>query len=272
MMHGVTGSEHDFDGTIQFLKNSAKHRNTPVHALTLYSGPSSLLNDLMKQMKAFYDEVKAIEKKHKYTKYHFLCFSQGALICRTALQYFDDLNVENVILVASPQMGQFGVPGFLKQYFPNLVTRAAHFLFYTKLWQDRLSIANYWRDPFEMNRYFKHCSFLPLFNGEIANGMLAQWKKNFVSNIRANLVIVGGSGDDIITPPTSALFEWWPEKKDSGFTIPMEQQPIYTQDRIGLRTLAQQKRLFKYSIPGVTHGRWMFEKAVFDRAIEPWFT
>lgn len=273
MMHGVTGSEHDFDGTIRFMRASAKHRNRPIHAQTMYSGASSLFNDVHKQMVAFYNEVKSLERKHRYTKYHLLCFSQGALICRTALQNFSDFKAVNVILVSGPQMGQFGLPEFLKRHLPaGLATRAAHLLFYTKASQASLSIANYWRDPYEMDRYRKHCNFLPIMNGEVRDNNTAQRKRNLINNIRGKLVLIGGPSDDVITPPTSSLFEWWPAKQNSGSTIPMEKQPIYTQDLIGLKTLAQQNRLVKRKYYGVKHDQWLNNKTVFGSAIDPYLS
>ncbi|KAJ1619056.1 Alpha/Beta hydrolase protein [Pavlovales sp. CCMP2436] len=85
--------------------------------------------------------------------FNLIGYSQGALLSRAFIERHNTPRVFNFISWLGPQGGQFGVPDYepLLRHI-NWVTSP---MWYTDMLQERLSFANYWRDPYRLDAYKK---------------------------------------------------------------------------------------------------------------------
>lgn len=98
--------------------------------------------------------------------------------------------------------------------------------------------AQYFRDPDQLDTYLSANHFLTSINNEVSEFSNSSYAEN-LSTLN-NLVLVLFSQDKTVVPKESAWFgSYAPTHEDTGDAtlIPMRQQPLYTEDRIGLRTL-----------------------------------
>jgi len=56
---------------------------------------------------------------HTDTGVNLLCYSQGGVVCRAAVQMLDNHNVHTVITLSSPLDGQYGVTKDVAPYVPD---------------------------------------------------------------------------------------------------------------------------------------------------------
>jgi len=194
-----------------------------------------------------------------------MCHSQGALACRNALQIMRDSRVGNFISLSGPQMGQFGMIGPMAKYFPTLETDLAYLVLYLELAQEIFAPANYWNDPFRQADYLTENLYLPIVNNQTFNPNSEEFKKNFVKT--HNVLLFGSPADGIIQPWNSALFDFW--DIDEARMVPLRENPIYTNDWIGLKTLDVQGRLQRFNVPGVEHVGWLLREDLFQKYLAP---
>lgn len=72
-------------------------------------------------------------------------FSQGGIVTRGFLERCNNPPVLNYISWVSPQGGQFGVPGWFNTTEERIIDDIVECCAYSKLFQDNLSVAGYWR-------------------------------------------------------------------------------------------------------------------------------
>eukprot|EP00057_Strongylocentrotus_purpuratus_P011762 XP_011666236.1 PREDICTED: lysosomal thioesterase PPT2-A isoform X2 [Strongylocentrotus purpuratus] len=204
---------------------------------------------------------------------NMVCYSQGGLMCRAIIEKLDNHNVENLILLSSPQMGQFGVP-----YMPNLHTSYVPELPSTRTEVYRIcydlraigqliSVCEYWNDPYHQPEYLRSSDFLAVINNQSAHSESQQWRKNFLR--LKNVVMIGGPDDGVITPWQSSHFATY----DKNLNITeMKDQEVYLKDYFGLKTLDARGGLHTYGIAGVIHTYWHRNQTVFDCCIEQFLT
>lgn len=56
---------------------------------------------------------------HTDTGVTLLCYSQGGVICRSAVQMMPNHNVHTMITLSSPLDGQYGVTSYVQFLYPN---------------------------------------------------------------------------------------------------------------------------------------------------------
>lgn len=195
------------------------------------------------------------------TSYNLLCYSQGGIICRTFLQLYAN-RVHTFFTISAPLNGQYGATNFDK-FFPGISTENAYLLFYTKVMQQHVSIANYWRDPFHRNMYEEQNLLLPFLNGDLA------WHESFTRNFAnvQQVIMIAGPNDGVITPWQSALFANYVWNTTQQLQT-MEQQPFY--DLLGLRRLQNSGKLLQFIVPNITHLQWPKSELVFTKYILPY--
>ncbi|KAM4600852.1 lysosomal thioesterase PPT2-like isoform 2-T2 [Polymixia lowei] len=193
IVHGL------FDGPKQFIKLSGfitkVHPGTNVTVIDLYDDFASL-QPMWKQVQGFSKAIFPIMQKAP-DGVHFLCFSQGGLICRALLSTVPNHNVHTFIALSSPLGGQYGDTTYLKGVFPEHVKKTVYRICYNRYGQ-KVSICDYWNDPHHRDRYLQSNSFLPLLNGEKPHNLMEAWRKNFLRVKK--LVLIGGPDDGVITP------------------------------------------------------------------------
>ncbi|KAL4629624.1 lysosomal thioesterase PPT2-like [Arapaima gigas] len=260
VVHGLFDSSSDFDNLLRFI--DASHPGTNVSVIDLFDRSASL-QPLWKQVEGFRDAIYPIMQEAP-DGIHFICYSQGGLVCRGILSTLPDHNVHSFISLSSPQAGQYGDTDYLKYLFPQFVKSNLYHLCYTSVGQ-RVSICNYWNDPHHRDMYVNSSDFLAVLNSERPNSNATVWKKNFLRIKK--LVLIGGPDDGVITPWESSLFGFY---DDNETVVEMKHQDVYLRDVFGLKTLDSRGDLVTCVLPGVQHTKWHSNDTVYTSCIEKW--
>ncbi|XP_071480246.1 lysosomal thioesterase PPT2-like [Diadema antillarum] len=225
-----------------------------------YSSLGKLWNQYPDWYKALHD---AMSKAKNGT--NLICYSQGGLMCRAILEKMDDHNVENLILLSSPQMGQFGDTSYVP-VLPNSRYEVYRVCYDTFFGQD-ISVCEYWNDPYHQPEYIRSSDFLAVMNNQSAQNESVEWRKNFLK--LKNVVMLGGPDDGVITPWQSSHFATYDKELN---IVEMKEQEVYIHDYFGLKTLDSRGSLHQFGIAGVNHTWWHRNQTVFDCCILPWLT
>ncbi|CAE6370030.1 unnamed protein product [Rhizoctonia solani] len=175
-------------------------------------------------------------------------FSQGGQFLRAYVERYNNPPVRSLLTFGSQHMGISDLPGcragdFLCWLARNTALRGM----YTNYAQTHLIQAQYFRDPrnaHDLQSYLTVNTFLADINAEIPDADENLYKKNLAS--LDALVLVLFSEDKTVVPKESGWFGSYkpvnlsePDAMDDEVIVPIRQQPIYKDDRIGLRTLDQ---------------------------------
>ncbi|QRW11526.1 palmitoyl-protein thioesterase [Ceratobasidium sp. AG-Ba] len=180
-------------------------------------------------------------------------FSQGGQFLRAYVERYNSPPVRSLLTFGSQHMGVSGLPGcktgdFLCWLARNAALRGV----YTSYAQTHIIQAQYFRDPrtaHDLESYHSSNTFLTDINGEL-DIPLSKYKKN-IESLDA-LVLVLFSEDRTVVPKESGWFgsfkavnlsEPDSSRKDDETIVPIRQQPIYTTDAIGLRTLDNEGKI-----------------------------
>ncbi|XP_019726341.1 lysosomal thioesterase PPT2 [Hippocampus comes] len=228
IVHGLFDSSGDFKNLQRFINES--HPGTNVTVIDLFDRGSSL-QPMWKQVEGFKAAIYPI-MQNSAEGVHFICYSQGGLICRGILSTLPNHNVHSFISLSSPQAGRC--------------------LFLSP-------------DPHHRDMYTNSSDYLALLNSDRPNPNSTEWKKNF---LRLNkLVLVGGPDDGVITPWQSSQFGFF---DDNETVVEMQRQGVYLKDIFGLKTLAARGDLILCSVPYVQHVWWHSNETVFHTCMEKW--
>eukprot|EP00005_Dracoamoeba_jomungandri_P001287 CAMPEP_0174252088 /NCGR_PEP_ID=MMETSP0439-20130205/1713_1 /TAXON_ID=0 /ORGANISM="Stereomyxa ramosa, Strain Chinc5" /LENGTH=300 /DNA_ID=CAMNT_0015332581 /DNA_START=34 /DNA_END=936 /DNA_ORIENTATION=+ len=243
LMHGI----NDDAGSMEHAKEliESKLPGVYVRALEIGDGKFDSIfwssNHQVKKMCSLLQDDKNLTGK----KINLIGFSQGGILSRGYLEKCNDPPVKNFISWVAPQMGVFGVPevGHIK-YLNWTLDEIADLFIYDKFFQDLLSFAGYWRDPYDLKKYATHCTYLPLINNNPASGTPTDsYKKNILS--LENFIMSYSSADDVLIPKETGWFGAY-AADTTKVIIPLEQQQFYTEDWIGIKTLADTNRLIRF--------------------------
>lgn len=163
--------------------------------------------------------------------FNLIGYSQGSLLARAYVQRHNSPRVFNFLSWNGPQGGQFGVPDYeplLKHL--NWITSP---MWYTDPLQERVSFANYWRDPFRLQLYRDKSAFLADLNNERPAAQRNETYRRHLLSLES-LLLVYSTVDTIIIPRESGWFATFAENSSTEL-VPLEDQPLYTEDRIGAR-------------------------------------
>jgi len=269
LVHGLLSQASHLDILEKHIITA--HPGTNVTKVHLYPEVEAFVS-LTKQLTFWHRKIKPIMDESK-DGVHFICHSQGGLICQGLIEFYDH-NVHNFISLSAPLAGQFGVTSYITRYLPFMKKRreALSRLMYTWIIQREFSFSNYWKDPRREYQadYEKYASYLPV----VANDPQAREyneteattrKKRFIQ--LSNLVLVGGPGDTVITPWQSSHYDFYDPMYN---IIPMRKQKMFVDDWFGLRTLQERGAVHTFTFDGVRHVDWHKNVTVFREAIKQW--
>ncbi|XP_046874803.1 lysosomal thioesterase PPT2 [Hypomesus transpacificus] len=260
IVHGLFDSPGAFVNLMRFINQS--HPGTNVSVIDLYDHSASL-QPLWTQVEGFKAAIYPILQNAE-DGVHFICYSQGGLICRGILSTLPNHKVHSFISLSSPQAGQYGDTDYLKYLFPQFVKSNLFHLCYTSVGQ-RISICNYWNDPHHKDMYVNTSEYLAPLNGDRAHSNSTAWRKNFLQIKK--LVLIGGPDDGVITPWQSSQFGFYDENET---VVEMKNQDVYLSDVFGLKTLNARGDLYLCSMAGVEHVMWHSNQTVYDYCIDKW--
>lgn len=235
LMHGIVAYASDMDELAGWLRQSF----SGIYVVSIEIGngfEDSFTWPLDKQVEHFCRKVN--NDTNLQHGYNMLGFSQGTLITRGAVERCS-LPVYNLITLSGVHAGGFGIPYLLKlpAYIRELVTKYA----YEETVQNITSVANYWRDPYQLDKYLKHCHFLSDINNEheVHN-------ETYRTNILKlnSFVMTYSDIDEVITPRESGWFMGY--TNDSLHVETRNNSRQFTEDLIGMRTLLEQGKLYTF--------------------------
>jgi len=235
LMHGIVAAASDMNELAGWLETSFP--GIYVVSIEIGNGiEDSFLWPLDKQVEHFCRTI--YNNTHLQEGFNMLGFSQGSLITRAAVERCS-LPVYNLITLSGLHQGVFGIPYLLKlpAQFRELITKYA----YEKSIQDRISAANCWRDPTQLDRYISHCHFLPDINNEHETRN-ETYRKNM---LKLNAFVMTYSDiDEVVTPRESGWFMGYVNQSLKIETWNTSRQ--FTEDLIGMRTLWEQGKLHTF--------------------------
>ena len=115
--------------------------------------------------------------------------------------------------------------------------------------------------------------FLAIMNNDTGTTDPASLYKFRDNTLRIDkMVLTGSPQDEVIKPYNSAFFDFYHYNTASNSLEmrPMEQQTIYLNDVFGLKTLNQQNRLIRLSVPNVTHMDWIEREDLYNTYMKPY--
>lgn len=188
-----------------------------------------------------------IIKKHK--AFNAIGFSQGSQFLRGLIERCpfseNNIKVKNFISLGGQHQGVYGLPncnqGAYCDYIRYLLSTAA----YERNVQEHLVQAEYWHDPLHEDEYKHKNVFLADINNEIH--LNQTYKDNLLS--LDNMVLVQFLSDGMVVPRESSLFGFYAPGQTKNI-VPLENSPLYLEDRIGLRKLDDTGRLHQIKVPG----------------------
>ena len=156
--------------------------------------------------------------------FNFIGMSQGGLLARGYVEQCNKYPVRNLITLVAPHGGV---------YLDTEVDM------YTDFIQMHLSIAGYWRNPRQLEKYLERCNYLPHLNNEVKFDP-AQRDGLKVLN---NLVLVWSPQDDVLQPAESGKFSTFDRDLR---VVPLDKTKIYEDDLLGIKYLDEQNRFHIY--------------------------
>jgi hypothetical protein len=176
MMHGfeskavingsiIKGTSRSWDKVVTWVREC--HPGTSLFALAMFEGVES--HKLLWELRVLSSAIREIQENNTHIFQHGwigMGHSQGALILRCLAKDFEGHNMHTLISIAGPQAGYFGIPCFL-YHFGDLPSKLLTRYLYSKSVQEELSIANFWKDPYEHDLYLEKDIFLPILNNEV---------------------------------------------------------------------------------------------------------
>jgi len=178
-------------------------------------------------------------------------FSQGSQFLRAYVERCNDPPVYNLISMGGQHMGVADLPNCLtvNQTICSLVQDLLAFGAYTSFVQDHVIQAQYFKDPLQYETYLEYNILIADINNE-KKSKNPLYKKNLSS--LNQFALFKFDLDTVVVPKDSEWFAYYPPNS-TDVIIPMKEQPIYTEDWIGLKTLDQSGRLHLLDIPNADH-------------------
>ncbi|KAF8671770.1 Alpha beta-hydrolase [Rhizoctonia solani] len=248
LWHGLGDSAHV--GMTEFAELIKQvHPGIYIHSISLSDDQSAdqkagWFGDVNAQVDIVATELSTIpELKNGFDA---IGFSQGGQFLRAYVERYNNPPIRSLLTFGSQHMGISDLPGckpgdFLCWLARNTALRGM----YSNYAQSHLVQAQYFRDPrsaHDLQSYLTANTFLADINAEVPDTDQALYKRNLVS--LDALVLVLFSEDKTVVPKESGWFGSYrpvnlsePDAMGDEDMVSMHQQPIYKDDRIGLRTL-----------------------------------
>ena len=218
VLHGIASSASNMDNFSNWIETSF---NTKVFNIEIGDGfktsiYSPLTNQLVELCSTIYENE---ELKHGF---NFIGMSQGGLLARGYAEQCNKYQVVNLITLVSPHGG---------------VIYDFNWYAYSSFLQNHLSIAGYWRNPTELDKYLDKCSYLPVINNE-KNTSVSDIQKTNIKSLK-NFITIWSKNDELIDPPESGKFSFYDEEYN---VIDIEDTILYKDDLLGIKYLAENNR------------------------------
>lgn len=207
-----------------------------------FSNANTQIDDVCREILA-----DPVIKAHK--SFNAVGYSQGSQLLRGLIQrcpfLSNGIKVKNFISLGGQHQGVFGLPNCLLKGFCTYINYLLSEGAYEEKIQSSLIQAAYWHDPTKESLYRERSIFIADLNNEKV------YNSTYKHNLQQldNLVLVGFEHDRMVIPRESSLFGFY-EAGSTSKIVPLERSELYTQDKLGLRSMSDMKRLHQIIIPG----------------------
>jgi len=234
LVHGIASSKNE----MLDLENYLMSQDIPTYNVEIGNGElTSIFTPMNEQCAALAEQIKKIGQKENTEKREkreidIIAISQGGLLARCYVEKYTHLpeypKVNTLLTMGTPHMGI---------YIPNSPD------FYKRIVED------YWKDPFDYENYLKDNEFLAPLNNEKPHDNSEQYKNNILA--LQSFISVWSNIDDVIVPIQSATFEFYNATKALKMReleiVPLKESEFFEDDKIGLKTLYDEKRFQNYN-------------------------
>ena len=225
VLHGIASSQANMQGLVDWL---GREFSLKVYNLEIGNGEkTSLYSPLTVQLSQLCATIYGMPGLK--AGFNFIGMSQGGVLARGYVERCNAYPVATLITLVAPHGGVY-LPGEIGK---NM---------YAPFTQAHLSLSGYWRDPFQLDRYFTQCKYLPLLNNE--NPLTARTNLSLqqYTNILSlkNLVLVWSPKDEVLKPAESGKFSFYDASLN---IIALADTLLYQADLLGLKTLQKSGRL-----------------------------
>merc|ERR1711892_1732 len=159
--------------------------------------------------------------------YNAIGFSQGGQFLRAVAQRCPNPPMKNLVTFGGQHQGVFGFPNCPGEmnFFCDIVRDLLNYGAYVEFVQDILVQAQYWHDPLHFETYVEKSHFLAEINNE-----KPEKNASYVVNLNKleNFIMIKHNQDTKVQPKEF---------------LPLRDSPIYTEDRIGLKTMDEAGKL-----------------------------
>jgi palmitoyl-protein thioesterase len=223
VLHGLESSSIKMEPFCKWLSESF---NLQVFNIEIGNGEeTSVITSLNKQLDELCETIYKIDKLQD--GFNFIGMSQGGLLARGYVERCNLYPVNNLITLVTPHGGEF-----IKNIKINM---------YNSFTQRYFSVANYWRDPIQLESYLKGCLYLPILNNELDTDKSLDQKDKIKS--LNNFVMIWSPYDVVLSPPESGKFSFFNANLQ---VIHLEETDLYNKDLLGLKYLNENDRLHMY--------------------------
>lgn len=179
--------------------------------------------------------------------YNAIGFSQGSQFLRAVAQRCPQPPMQNLVSIGGQHQGIFGLPKCpgTSSTLCESVRKLLNYGAYMRFIQDHVVQAEYWHDPLDEKSYKEFSVFLADINQE--NLVNSSYKTNLM-NLK-NFVMVRFNNDTIVQPIDTEWFGFYKPGSDTE-TYKLQDSPLYLEDRLGLKTMAEQGKLQFLAVDG----------------------
>ena len=184
LVHGIGGSQKD----LLDIQKSLEENNYPVFSLSVQN---SIFGSMDKMCESVANQIHNICNTNTKTFYpqtniNLIGISQGGLLARCFVERYsgEKVMVDSLITYGTPHMGIY----YKSSPFP-------------------VSFLEYWKDPYQYNKYLRENKFLRFLNNDVSHANTSLYKSRMES--LSNFIMFWSGIDDVIQPRESAAFEFY---------------------------------------------------------------
>lgn len=247
--HGL-GDDYASEGmTRMSTLISSTFPGTFVHSVYLEEDPSkdshaSLFGSLDEQVQFACEQIANVPELAD--GFDAIGFSQGGLMLRGYIERCNDPKVGAFLTFGTPHNGVADFPPCKPR---DIVCRRKNALLLSQAWtpyvQNKITVAQYYRQPEDMENYLEFSRYLADLNNE-------RYEKNdtYKQNMAdlENFVMVLFTEDATVVPKEST---WFAEvDRATRSVIPLEERTLYAEDWLGLKILGDEGKIHYHIIEG----------------------
>lgn len=179
--------------------------------------------------------------------YNAIGFSQGGQFLRAVAQRCPSPPMATLISVGGQHQGVYGLPRCpgVSSHICDWIRKTLNAGAYSQIVQEHMVQAEYWHDPIKEDVYRNHSVFLADINQE------REVKESYRKNLMAlkKFVLVKFLNDSIVDPMESEWFGFY-RSGQAKEKITLQETPLYTEDRLGLKKMDQAGQLVFLALEG----------------------